>query len=191
MSGGNAPFVVFVALLLATALMRLGEVVVSVRRIRRRPGALVAEPWLFPAMATLHTLLVALPLVEVVALGRVFTPWLAGVAGLVLTAATALRVWTLRTSGRAWNVRVVVPEADGVVSSGPYRYIRHPNYLVVCLEIAALPLVHGAWASALALTIFNAVVLQHRIRTEERSLATLPAWRAAFEGKARLIPGVF
>ena len=185
------PFLVFGLLLTGTAAMRLGEVAVSVRRMRARPGAVVAEPALFPAMVVLHTAFVALPIVEVIALGRPFVPWLGGLSVGMFVVACALRVWTLSTIGRAWNVRVVVPEPDAIATTGPYRWIRHPNYLVVILEIAFLPLVHTAWLSAIALTLLNAVVLFVRIRTEEAALSAIPAWRAAMGPKARFVPGVF
>lgn len=187
----SAPLLAFVVVLAATGLMRLGELAVSVRRMRADPSAVVAEPWLFPLMALLHTGFIVGPLAEVALLSRPFVPWLAGGAGLVLLAATGLRVWTLRTLGRAWNVRVVRPPADAIVTAGPYRWVRHPNYLVVILEIGTLPLLHTAWLSAIALSLLNGFVLYHRIRTEERMLATIPAWRAAMEGRARLLPGIF
>ncbi len=182
-------FAVFAALLAATGAMRLVELGVSVRRIRRRPGAVVAEPRLFPAMAALHAGLVVGPVVEVVVAGRPFRPWLGFACLAVLAAATALRGWTLWTLGGAWNVRVVRP--DAVVTSGPYRYIRHPNYLCVILELLALPLFHGAWVSAAALGAVNAAVLAARIRTEEAALMQVDGWREAFADRARLIPGVF
>lgn len=188
----SPPFLVFVALLAATGLMRLVEVGVSVARIRARPDAAVAEPWLFPLMALLHAGLVFAPIVEVVVLGRPFVPWVTAAAALTLVLATALRVWTLRTIGGAWNVRVVVPEGDSAIATtGPYRWIRHPNYLVVILEIAALPLLHTAWISAVGLSALNAFVLAHRIRTEEAALAQVPAWVAAMKDRARLVPGLF
>ena len=179
-------FGLFVSLLALTGGMRLVELAVSARRMRARPDAVVAEPALFPAMAALHTALIGLPVAEVVLRDRpAVLPVTAG-ALAVLALATALRVWTLYTLGRAWNVRVLPPES--VVTDGPYAWIRHPNYLVVILEIAALPLVHGAWLSALALSLANAAVLAVRIPTEERALATLPAWRAAMAHKPRFIP---
>lgn len=183
--------VVFASLLGATGCMRLGELVVSVRRMKERPDAVVAERWLFPLMALLHVGLVVGPIAEVLLLDRPFVPWLAAAAGLVLVLATALRVWTLRTIGRAWNVRVVRPDADAIATTGPYRFVRHPNYLVVILEIAALPLVHTAWISAVALSLLDAFVLFHRIRTEERVLAAIPAWQRAMGNRARLLPGIF
>lgn len=182
---------VFLGLLLGTGAMRLGELAVSVRRIRERPADLVDEPALFPAMAGLHAALVALPILEVFLLDRPFLPAVGGPALGALALATALRVWTLRTIGYSWNVRVVQPPPGGIATRGPYAYIRHPNYLVVILELAALPLVHTAWMSAVILTLWNAAVLARRIRTEEAALGRDPAWRAAFADKARFVPGLF
>lgn len=170
--------------------MRLVELAVSVRRIRQRPDDLVAEPNLFPAMALLHSGLVLGPLAEVLWLGRAWNPVEAGVAAFTLIVATSLRVWTLRTIGLSWNVRVVTPPPDGIATTGPYHWIRHPNYLVVVLEIAALPMFHGAWMSAIVLSLLNAAVLSVRIPTEEAVLMQVPAWRAWFADKSRLIPGL-
>jgi methyltransferase len=184
-------FAVFVALLLATGLMRLVEVVVSVRRMRARPTDVHAEPVLFPWMVVLHTALIVAPIAEVVLLDRPVHAPVAALALALLAMATALRVWTLRTIGRSWNVRVVTPPPDGIATTGPYAWIRHPNYLVVVLEIAALPLIHSAWIAAIGLSLLNAAVLARRIRTEEAVLLANPTWRAAFADRARLIPGVF
>ncbi len=184
-------FGMFAGLLLATGVLRLVEIAVSVRRIRRRPDALVPEPWLFPLMAVLHAGLVLGPLAEVLWLERPLVPALAIGAGTVLALAVGLRVWTLRTIGRSWNVRIVVPPADGIVTTGPYAWIRHPNYLAVILEIATLPLLHTAWISCLTLSSINAFVLFHRIRTEEAQLERLEEWRRAMAGRARLVPGLF
>ncbi len=186
-----SPWWVFVGLLGATGLMRLTELTVSMRRIGRRRNALVDEPRLFPLMAVLHVGLVLAPLVEVWLLSRTFVPAIAVASGVVLALATALRIWTLASVGEAWNVRVVVPEADAISIRGPYRWIRHPNYLAVILEIGALPLFHGAWVSACVLRSVNAGVLVQRIRTEEAVLSKIPAWRDAMSHRKRLLPGVF
>lgn len=182
---------VFVALLLGTGAMRLAELAVSVRRARARPDAVVAEGALFPVMAALHTALVALPLLEVFGLGRPFDPRWAALSAALLAGATALRIWTLRTIGASWNVRVVRPPTGGIATTGPYAWIRHPNYLCVIVEVLALPLFHGAFLSAAALGAWNAAVLVVRIRNEEAVLARIPEWSAAFANRARLIPGVF
>ena len=109
----------------------------------------------------------------------------------MLLGATALRVWSIRSLGPAWNVRAAVPPDIEPVTSGPYRYIRHPNYLAVILEFAAVPLVAGAWISAVVLSALNAIVLVDRISAEEGLLNESAVYRRAFAGRARFIPGVF
>lgn len=179
----------FAALLAATGVMRLVELAVSIRRMRADRTAVIAEPGLFPAMVLLHAGLVTAPLVEVVWLDRPFSWWIALPALGVLALATAIRAWTLASIGRSWNVRVVRPPV--IATTGPYRWIRHPNYLVVILEVAALPLVHTAWLSAIALSCLDAAVLWRRIRTEEATLSTIPAWVEAMGDKPRFVPRLF
>jgi methyltransferase len=183
--------IVFTGLLLATGIMRLIEAAVSARRIRLRRDIPVAEPWLFPMMVLLHVALVGAPLFEVLWFGRPFVPALAVAAGTVLILATALRVWTLRTIGRAWNVRILRPDPEAVVTTGPYAWIRHPNYLAVILEIVSLPLLHTAWIAALVLSTLNAVVLYRRIRVEEAELRSLSVWRETMANRSRLVPYLF
>jgi methyltransferase len=92
--------------------------------------------------------------------------------GVVLLA-QGLRWWCIATLGRQWNTRVIVVPGLPLVSAGPYRRLRHPNYLAVVVEVAALPLVHTAWVTALMFTLANAAVLAVRIPVEERALATV------------------
>jgi methyltransferase len=80
------------------------------------------------------------------------------------------RIWVLRTLGRRWTTRIIVVPGEKLVASGPYRFVNHPNYLVVIGEIAVLPLVFGLWKIALVFTILNALVLTVRIRAENRAL---------------------
>jgi methyltransferase len=81
-----------------------------------------------------------------------------------------LRLWVLATLKDRWTTRIIVlPEAP-LVSSGPYRFIRHPNYAIVAAEIFVLPMVFGLYAYAVAFSLLNAVILGIRIRAEERAL---------------------
>ena len=80
------------------------------------------------------------------------------------------RIWVLRTLGPRWTTRIIVVPREKLVASGPYRFINHPNYLIVVGEIAVLPLVFGMWRAALVFTILNAVVLAIRIKAENRAL---------------------
>jgi methyltransferase len=79
----------------------------------------------------------------------------------------------------------------GVVSDGPFRWIRHPNYLGVFLELIALPLIHTAWITAAFAAAGNVLVLRNRLRIEERLLDAVPAYRAAMSGKPRFFPRIF
>ena len=80
------------------------------------------------------------------------------------------RIWVLRTLGRRWTTRIIVVPGEKLVASGPYRFVNHPNYLVVIGEIAVLPLVFGLWQAALVFSLLNAAILTVRIRAENRAL---------------------
>lgn len=92
--------------------------------------------------------------------------WLAAFAAL-----QGLRAWTLLSLGPYWTTRILTLPGEPLVRRGPYRWLRHPNYLVVAAEIAALPLAFGLWRTAVAFSLLNAALLAHRIRVEERALA--------------------
>jgi len=93
---------------------------------------------------------------------------------LVLFAMLQLgRVWVIATLGDRWTTRIIVMPGAPLVRTGPYRFLRHPNYLIVTLEIAVLPMVFGLWRIALVFSLLNAVILTVRIRAENRALASL------------------
>jgi methyltransferase len=89
--------------------------------------------------------------------------------------------------GERWNTRILVVPGAPPVRRGPYRFLRHPNYLAVAIEIAALPLAFGSWRTALAFSVGNAFLLGVRIPAEERALGA--AWGAAFADTPRFVPG--
>ena len=80
------------------------------------------------------------------------------------------RIWVLRTLGQRWTTRIIVVPGERLVATGPYRFVNHPNYLVVIGEIAVLPLVFGLWKVALIFSALNAIALVIRIRAENRAL---------------------
>ncbi len=87
----------------------------------------------------------------------------------------ALRYWAIVSLGERWTTRIIVLPGAPLVTGGPFRFVSHPNYLVVIGEIAVLPLVFGLWKVALLFSVLNAVVLAIRIRAEDRALKNLPA----------------
>jgi methyltransferase len=167
----------YTVLLLAVAAERVAELVVSQRHLRwaREQGALESGQAHYPPMVALHIGLLIGCLVEVQAFDRPFVAWLGGPMLVVLAAAQTLRWWCIRTLGPQWNTRVVVVPGLPLVRTGPYRWLRHPNYVAVVAEGVALPLVHGAWLTALVFTVLNAALLVVRIRCENRVLAGVAA----------------
>ena len=178
----------FPALVGLTGAQRLRELQLS-RRHELATGGRRAAARSYPLMVAAHVGLFTLPLLEVAALRRRPRAPLLWVG--VLGAATALRWWSIAVLGRSWNVRAAVPADLRPVTAGPYRLVRHPNYLAVILEFLALPLAGGAVLSAIGLSALNGAVLWDRIRAEERLLAEVPGYEAAFRDRARLIPGLF
>lgn len=124
----------------------------------------------FPAMVALHALFLPACVLEVWLLDRSFTPAVGGPMLLLVALTMTVRYWAISTLGRRWNTRVVVLPGRPRICDGPYRFMRHPNYLAVVVEIAAVPLVFGAWWTALAFSTGNLLVLRTRLRVEEAAL---------------------
>jgi methyltransferase len=159
------------------ALERLVELVVSTRNSRRLAarGAIEVGREHYRAMVAVHaTFLLACPL-EVVVLDRPFLPVLAVPMLLLLAGTMALRYWVVATLGGRWCTRVICLPGAALVEAGPYRWLRHPNYVAVVIELAALPLIHTAWLTAIVFGIANASVLRVRLRVENEALQRFSA----------------
>ena len=174
-------------LLAAIGASRLLELRISRANERVRGGERAAASG-YPLIVGLHVALLTLPLLEVRGESGRRPRW--GWAA-VLVAATALKAWSVSSLGSAWNVHAAVPRDIEPVVAGPYRYIRHPNYAALVLEFLAVPMVAGAWRSAVLLSALNGLALHDRISAEEALLDASPAYHAAFAGRARFVPGVF
>jgi methyltransferase len=165
----------FTLLVAAVGLERLAEL-----RVARRNAA-----WSFarggvetgrghwPFMVLLHVGLLVAAVAEVWLAQRPFLPWLGWPMLALVVAAQALRWWCIGTLGPQWNARVIVVPGMPAVTTGPYRWFRHPNYVAVVVEGIALPLVHTAWVTAVTFTVLNAVVLTFRLRAENAALRLL------------------
>jgi methyltransferase len=183
--------VFFTVLVALVALGRLFELRIASRNRRRllARGGVEVAPGHYPWMVGLHTaLLISCPL-EVWLLRRPFVPLLAGTMLLLLAAAGALRWWVISTLDGRWTTRIVVLPGVPPVTGGPYRFLRHPNYLAVILEIFSLPMIHTAWLTALVFSLADALLLRVRIRAEEAGLSRVSGYEAAFADRPRLIPG--
>ncbi|MFI8205369.1 isoprenylcysteine carboxyl methyltransferase family protein [Streptomyces sp. NPDC085937] len=162
----------YTLLLLAVAVERLAELVVARRNAawtRARAGVEHGRGH-YPVMVVLHTGLLAGCLLEPLLTDRPFLPALGWPALALALLAQALRWWCITSLGPYWNTRVIVVPGARLVGRGPYRLLRHPNYVAVVVEGVALPLVHSAWITATLFTLANAVLLTVRIRCENAAL---------------------
>jgi methyltransferase len=168
--------IAYVGLVAAVAAERIAELVVSKRHADwafARGGVEYGRSH-YPVMAVVHAALLVSCVVEVAVADRPFVPWLGWPMVALVLATQALRWWCVATLGLQWNTRVIVVPNLPLVTDGPYRWLRHPNYLAVTVEVAALPLVHTAWVTAVVFSIANAILLLGwRIPVEERALAAV------------------
>lgn len=164
---------IYYTLLAVIAFERLAELLVSQRHATASlaAGGIESGARHFPVMVALHTALLLGCWVEPLVLHRTFIPALAWPMLILVVAANALRWWCIATLGPRWSARVIVMPGMPLVTSGPYRWFEHPNYVAVVLEGAALPLVGSAWITACAFTVVNAWLLTVRLRCETRALA--------------------
>ena len=155
-----------VAILALVTLQRLGELWLSNRNTRRllaRGGHEVGARH-YPLMVAVHLLWLA-ALWWLAPARPIDGFWLAVFVLLQLA-----RIWVLATLGSRWTTRIIILPGAPLVRAGPYRWVDHPNYMIVIGEIAALPLTFGLWAVAMIFTLLNAAVLTIRIREENRAL---------------------
>jgi methyltransferase len=153
-------------------LERAGELAIARRNARAAfaAGGVESGRAHFPAMVAFHALFPLACAAEVLLLRRPFPGALGWSALACALAAQALRWWCIASLGRAWNVRVIVVPGSTPIRRGPYRALRHPNYLAVVIEMAAVPLIHGAWLTAIVASLGNAALLAVRIPCEMRAL---------------------
>ncbi|KAA0108438.1 isoprenylcysteine carboxyl methyltransferase family protein [Mycolicibacterium sp. P1-5] len=158
--------------ILLIGIERLVELVVSRRNARWSfaHGGREFGGGHYPVMVAMHTLLLASCVTEVATTHRPFLPWLGWPMLTVVLISTAVRWWCVAVLGKHWNPRLIVIKGAPLIHRGPYRWLHHPNYTAVTAEVAALPLVHSAWVTAIVFSIANALVLTVRIRAENVAL---------------------
>lgn len=185
--------IAFLILLVAVAMLRFVELRISRRHQRQLElyGATKVNDPRFRWMVALHTGILIGAALEVVLLRRPFLPWLAVPMLVIFLAANVVRWWVIRSLGSHWNVQVVDSTRLGVVTSGPFRFVRHPNYSAVFVELLTLPLIHTAWVTALAGAVAHVAVLAQRLSTEERVLFANRNYREVMSSKPRFLPGLF
>jgi methyltransferase len=177
----------YLALVGLFALERVAELALSRRNAKRATaaGAFEVGRAHYAVMVPFHAAFLASCAAEARA-SPAPPPRVAAVAAALALAAQGLRWWSIATLGDRWNTRILVLPGTPPVTRGPYRFLRHPNYVAVAVELAALPLAWGSWRTALAFSAGNALLLAVRVPAEERALGA--AYAAAFAHTPRFAP---
>jgi methyltransferase len=178
----------FLALLSGERLVELG-ISRSNARFARNESAVEVGRGHFRVMAWLHVFFLVSSGLEVFLFDRPVRAALFYPAFVVALFAQGLRYWVVSTLGRRWNVRIFVWPERPPVTAGPYRFVRHPNYVAVIAEILFVPLIHGAYVTAIVFSLANAALLRVRIRAEERALGA--SYEAAFARRPRFLPDLY
>lgn len=186
--GGNGSLILVYLFIGLVILQRLAEVGVakSNERWMKERGAFEAGANHYPVMVALHVSFFLSLLLEVTLRQSEWTMWSILPLALFVLAQT-IRIWALATLGRSWNTKIIVLPGAEPVNRGPYKWIRHPNYVVVVLEILFLPLVFQAYVTAIVFSLLNVVMLSVRIKAEEDALNHEGSYQQTFKHVRRFI----
>jgi len=157
-------FYLVIGLVAAQRLAELAYAARNTRRLRAR-GAIEVGARHYPALVLLHAAWLAAMAIAIPPETAPNPPLLA-----LFVVLQGARVWVIASLGGRWTTRIIVPVDAAPTRRGPYRFLRHPNYWIVCAEIAVLPLTFGAWRLALLFSALDAPLLWHRIRVENAAL---------------------
>lgn len=180
----------YLLFLMFAASLSIWERRYSLKNERRLLGEGEREvaPVVFRMMVPVYILIFPAALLEHSLLGRRPPSWLVAAMILVFVASKALKLWAVLHLREVWTMKVVVPRSLKVVGTGPYRHLRHPNYVAVVGEILSMPLVGGAVITAVVGTGLFTVLLVARVRTEEAALMSHPEYVSGMADRARFIP---
>lgn len=185
--------IAYLILLALVGIGRLAELRISrrnQRKLEKQGVRKVVEPH-FRWLVLLHGGVLLAAALEVTLLHRPLIPALAIPMALLFVLSNLLRWWVVGTLAEHWNVEIMASAQVGVVTSGPYRWVRHPNYVGVVAELISLPMMHTAWITALTGTVAYLEILRRRVPMEEEALLADATYRAIMGPKPRFLPRLF
>lgn len=170
-------------------IQRLTELVIAKRNERwmKAHGAYEVGEKHYKRIVALHVLFLLSLLIEVQRFGSEEPGWWP-LPFAVFMMAQVIRFWALCSLGRFWNTKILVLPGANVVERGPYRFLRHPNYIIVATEILTIPLIFGAYVTAFLFTGLNILVLSVRIRQEEKALREVTNYSNSTGNHPRFFP---
>lgn len=175
---------IFYIILVIVILQRLTEIFIAKRNEKwmLSQGAYEVGASHYPYMVAMHISFFLFLIVEVVTNNSDISP-LFPLFFLLFIAVQALRIWCIRSLGTFWNTKILILPDAQVVRKGPYTFMRHPNYAVVCLEILLLPIMFQAYFTAFCFTLLNVTMLSVRIPIEEKALRDATNYNRIFDKK--------
>lgn len=171
----------FVIVISIVILQRLIELLVARRNEKwmKSQGAFEAGSTHYPFMVGMHILFFISLILEVLFFQRQLSSiWPVLLTIFLMT--QILRIWCLASLGRFWNTKIIVLPNAQVVRKGPYKWIRHPNYIIVATELLVLPLLFNAFFTAVLFTLLNCWMMTVRIPTEEKALKEATNYKEEF-----------
>ncbi|KMJ56094.1 isoprenylcysteine carboxyl methyltransferase [Bacillus sp. LL01] len=170
-------------------LQRVIEVIIANQNAKwiKKKGGYEAGAEHYKYIVAMHALFFVALLIEISFMGTEVVRW--SIIPLIIFLITqVVRVWALSSLGRFWNTRIMILPGAKVVAKGPYRFMRHPNYVIVAMEILALPFIFQAYWTAFIFSILNVMILRIRIREEERALKEATNYEEVFKDRGRFVP---
>lgn len=178
---------IFYLFLLMLVLQRLGELMIAKRNEQwmKSRGAIEFGQVHYRLIVTIHTMFFVVYFLEVTAWQtKLSVLWPMLLSLFIVT--QVVRIWALVSLGRYWNTKIIVLPQSNIVKKGPYRFLKHPNYLVVSLEFIVIPLLFEAYFTTFLFTILNGIILSIRIPAEEKALNELTEYPVSLLTKKRL-----
>ncbi|MBA4536142.1 hypothetical protein H1Z61_03045 [Bacillus aquiflavi] len=175
--------------LLFIILQRLSELLIAKRNEKwmKQQGALEFGEDHYLLLVMMHVFFFISLIVEVQVLETTISPiW--QLLLILFSLTQVLRLWALTSLGKYWNTKIIVQPKANIVIKGPYRFMKHPNYVVVTLELLIIPFLFQAYITAVVFSLMNAIILSIRISVEEQALTELTEYRSAFHESRRFIP---
>ena len=183
----------YIWLLVLVGIERIVEVGISRRnqdKLKLQGVRKVHEPH-FRWLVLFHAAVLLAAGAEVLFLHRPLIPALAVPMAAIFILSNVLRYWVIGLLAGLWNIQIMDSANIGVVTSGPYHWIRHPNYVGVVMEVFSLPMIHTAWITAIVGTSLYMEILRRRLKIEDHVLMSNPAYREAMGAKPRFFPRLF
>lgn len=183
----------YIWLLVFVGIERIVEVRISRRnqdKLREQGVRKIHEPH-FRWLVLFHAMVLLSAGAEVLFLHRPLIPALAISMGALFLLSNVLRYWVIYLLAGLWNIQIMDSSRVGLVTTGPYRWVRHPNYVGVVMEVFSLPMIHTAWITALVGTSLYMEILRRRLKIEDEVLMSNPTYREAMGEKPRFIPRLF